>query len=158
MVDFKEERKGYSKEQVKVYVKMLNDEYQKLTEEYQNLAEEHQELTQEHQNLAAEYQELTQEHQNLADESQKLTQENESLLETNSEPDTSYTEAIASTLIKAEIAGKQILSDAQAQAKGLIYDAEQEISRINRTKKVALEEIRSLSNELQSYLATHGRF
>jgi Cell division initiation protein len=36
-MNFNEERKGYSKEQVDAYIKTLNDEYLKLTEEHQKL-------------------------------------------------------------------------------------------------------------------------
>ena len=40
MVDFKEAKKGYSKEQVDAYIQTLNSEYTKLTEEYRSLLNE----------------------------------------------------------------------------------------------------------------------
>ena len=120
MVEFKEERKGYSKEQVSEYIKVLNGEYQKLTDEYQKLEKEHQ---------------------NLLDKMK------------SQEQDTSYTDAIASTLIKAEMSGKQIVSDAQVEAESILYQAKQESSNINRVRQMALEEIGELSKKLQSILS-----
>ena len=43
MINFTKERNGYSKEQVDAYIKTLNDEYVKVTEEYQKLLEETEE-------------------------------------------------------------------------------------------------------------------
>ena len=40
MVNFGEEKRGYNKVQVDGYIKTINDEYEKLTEEYQALADE----------------------------------------------------------------------------------------------------------------------
>ena len=120
MVEFKEERKGYNKEQVSEYIKMLNGEYQKMIDEYQKLEEEHQDLQ------------------------AKMK---------SKEQDTSYTEAIASTLVKAEMSGKQIIADAQIEAKSILYQAEQKVNNINSAKQMALEDINALYGKLQSILS-----
>ena len=113
MIKFDEEKKGYDKAQVDGYIKTLNDEYLKLTDEYQKLMAEVEE-------------------------------------EKN---DTSHKEAIASAFIKAEISGKQIIADAEVEAKRMVYEANQEIGQINRAKQTVLEEIKNLSSKLRSILS-----
>ena len=42
-MEFKEEKRGYCKEQVDAYIKTINSEYEKLSEEYQSLLAENEE-------------------------------------------------------------------------------------------------------------------
>ena len=122
MVVFNEAKRGYNKEQVNEYIQTLNSEYEKLTEEYQVLLNETEE---EKRN-----DEYTEE-ENRNDE---------------------YKEVISSAIIKAEMASKQIIADAQFEAKVIIHEANQEIQKINNTKQTILREVEHLSNKLQEAL------
>ena len=113
MVKFDEEKRGYNKVQVDSYIKIINNEYEKLTEEYQTLIDEL--------------------------ESKKV--------------DVSYSDAIASVLIKAELSGRQIMTAAESEAKVTIIEAEQEVERIRQAKQTVLEEINDLSAKLLGVLS-----
>jgi DivIVA protein. len=73
-----------------------------------------------------------------------------------SKKDTSYSEAIAAALINAEISGKQIVANAQVEAKRTIIESEIAVGEIKEKKKAVLVEIDKLSKKLNEILDIHS--
>ena len=91
----------------------------------------------------------------LADEYEKILAENKELEETLGETknDNSHNEAIASALISAELASKQIIANAKAEANRISAEVNHSIDEVNRKKEVAYEEIKQLVNRLTAIVS-----
>ena len=90
--------------------------------------------------------------QTLADEYEKVLAENKALKDELDETknDNSHNEAIASALISAELAGKQIIANAKVEANYISAEANHAADEVNRKKEVAFEEIKQLMLRLDS--------
>ena len=98
----------------------------------------------------------------VSDEYQKLLEEHKELEQKVNE-DKSYSEAIASALIKAELSGEQIIAAAKEEARRISVEANyeveslkmemnKELEAIKNEKELALAEMRSLSRRIQAVL------
>ena len=93
--------------------------------------------------------------QTLADEYEKVLAENKALEDELDEAknDNSHNEAIASAIISAELASKQIIANAKAEANRISAEANHSIDEVNRKKEVAHEEIKQLVNRLTAIVS-----
>ena len=87
----------------------------------------------------------------VAEEYQKLLEEHQKLEEKVNE-DKSYSEAIASALIKAELSGEEIIANAKEEARRINADANQEVEDLINAKKSALTDMKNLSRRIQAVL------
>jgi len=102
--------------------------------------------------------------QMLADEYEKVLAEKKALEDELDEAksdkehgDKSHNEAIASAIISAELASKQIIANAKAEANRISAEANYSMDAVNRKKEVAYEEIKQLVNRLTAIVEEkHG--
>ena len=137
MVNFSEEKKGYNKEQVDGYVKILNTEYEKLTKEHQELVEktkEEKEDTSYADAIAAVLvkSELTGK-QIIKDaqfEAQQITED-------------------------ARFEAKRMTRDAQLEAQQIVIETNQEMEQMLNVKQTTMSEIKTLANKLSVIISKH---
>lgn len=87
--------------------------------------------------INAEYEKLFSEYQELEEEMAEEVK------------DTSYNEAIASAIINAELAAKQIVVKAQSDARRISAECNRDLEATIHEKELAIEEIKQLTQRLQ---------
>jgi len=142
MVEFEEVRRGYRKEQVDEYLRTF-------TEEYGNLLTELEAATQEVGELKNRYKAIREKNERLEKEKRELEEQNNRLKAADS---AAYSDAIASALVTAEMSAKQIITNAQTEARLIGDAATRDLSDIIQVKREALEDIRRMSGRLLGIL------
>ena len=177
-MQFEEKRKGYDPEQVDQYIQALKKEYQNLLNELEDKNEELDNKNSELESKQAElgeaqkklnaFAEILQENDELDKKNRALTKRQEGLIQEKKKleeqvdhyklsENPTYSDAIASALVSAEMSAKQIIANAKKEAE-LIGDATtRELSDIVEAKQAALGEIRKLSGRLLQMLKEEER-
>ncbi|MCP1102415.1 cell division septum initiation protein DivIVA [Aequitasia blattaphilus] len=137
-MEFEEERRGYNKEQVDEYITTLRDEYQNLLKELQAGTEAIEDLKRSKRRMSDKL-------ESLQKEKKELSQQVEQMRLTEN---TSYSEAIASALVTAEISAQQIIAKAKKEARLIGDAATRDLSDIIQAKQEALDEIKQVSGKL----------
>lgn len=156
MLNFEEERRGYDKNQVKEYIETLEEEYKKLLTEIEEKKTENKGLQEKVENSGQQVKRYKQMKEKAEEERDSLLAANKKLLERvkllelSDKP--SYSEAIASALVSAEMSAKQIIENAEKRAQLINEDATRDLSDIIKVKTSVLNEIRRLDERLTEVL------
>ncbi|MCP1111530.1 cell division septum initiation protein DivIVA [Lachnospiraceae bacterium PF1-21] len=153
-MQFEEARRGYQKEPVDEYIKALSEEYKNLLEELEAEKVLNNELQQKNEALKASQTEWEQKARTLSKKVETLQREKRNL-EMEKPPlpeDTSYSEAIASALVSAELSAKQIVERAREEAKLIREAAVLDLEELEKAKQKTISSIRTISSDLLNVL------
>ncbi|MCP1111491.1 hypothetical protein [Ohessyouella blattaphilus] len=158
-MQFEEARRGYQKEPVDEYIKALGAEYKNLLKELECEQALNRELKKENEALKEAQQKWEQKATNLGKIAETLQREKKALeMEKTTLPeDNSYSEAIASALVSAELSAKQIVERAREEAKLIHEAAVLNVEEVEKAKQKTILSIRTISSELLNVLREDER-
>ncbi|MDR3278713.1 MAG: DivIVA domain-containing protein [Oscillospiraceae bacterium] len=154
---FKEQKRGFDKEQVESYVQRVADEYRDMYAEYVSLLNKCSEFTETCLKLTKEKAAsdeaaggLQAEIAALRGNVLRLTEELESAKREEQRTD-APSEAISKALIDAEVLAREITDAARLEAARILEEASRETARIQGERDWAIVEIQNIQNKLVAF-------
>jgi cell division septum initiation protein DivIVA len=154
---FKENKRGYDREQVDGYIRRISGEYQDMYAEYVSLLNKCNDFTETCLRLTNEKaasDELTgrlqAETAGLRGDVQRLTSELEAA-KRGCAPTEAPSEAIAKAIIDAELLARELIDAAKLEASRMLDEATRETARLQEEGAWAIREIQNIQNRLVSF-------